>query len=68
MTSWRKTWEVWFPLLVISGTFASVQFVWSNYVGFELVDIVSSAAGMLAGVIVIRLWQPKVAWRFQQRS
>jgi len=65
MTSWRETWAVWFPLTVISGTFASVQFLWSNYVGFELVDIVSSAAGMLAGVIVIRLRRSKSPWRFQ---
>ncbi len=65
MTSWRETYAVWFPLLVISGTFASVQFVWSNYVGFELVDIVSSAAGLLAGVIVIRKWRPKSTWRFK---
>jgi lactate permease len=64
MTSWRATFEVWFPLLVISGTFATVQFLWSNFVGFELVDIVSAAAGMLAGVIVIRLWRPRSIWRF----
>ena len=68
MTSWRETRAVWFPLLVIGGTFASVQFIWSNYVGFELVDIVSSAAGMLAGVIVIRLWRPETTWRFPDRS
>ncbi|MGO9468659.1 MAG: L-lactate permease [Isosphaeraceae bacterium] len=65
MTSWRETRAVWFPLVIIGGTFASVQFIWSNYVGFELVDIVSSAAGMLAGVIVIRLWRPETTWRFQ---
>ncbi len=65
MTSWRETAAVWFPLLMIGGTFASVQFMWSNYVGFELVDIASSAAGMLAGVIVIRLWRPRSIWRFQ---
>ncbi len=40
----RRTWEVRVPLLAIGGTFASVQFLWSNYVGFELVDIVSSVS------------------------
>ncbi len=35
LTSWRKTWEVRFPLLVIGGTFAAVQFVWSNFVGLR---------------------------------
>jgi lactate permease len=65
MTSWRDTLAIWFPLLVIGGTFASVQYAWSNHVGFELVDIVSSAAGLIAGVVVIRLWRPKEAWRFE---
>jgi lactate permease len=66
MTSWRETAAVWFPLTVIGGTFASVQFVWSNYVGFELVDIVASVASMAAGVIVIRCWHPRRTWRFKR--
>jgi lactate permease len=66
MTSWRETAAVWFPLSVIGGTFASVQFLWSNYVGFELVDIVASVASMVSGVIVIRLWRPRRTWRFER--
>jgi lactate permease len=65
LTSWRKTWEVGFPLLVIGGTFAAVQFLWSNFVGFELVDIASSVSSLAAGVIVIRLWRPREVWRFE---
>ena len=66
MTSWRETAAVWFPLSVIGGTFAAVQFLWSNYVGFELVDIVASVASMVAGVVVIRLWRPRRVWRFER--
>jgi lactate permease len=66
MTGWRETAAVWFPLSVIGGTFAAVQFFWSNYVGFELVDIVASVASMVAGVIVIRLWSPRRIWRFDR--
>jgi lactate permease len=66
MTSWRETAAVWFPLSIIGGTFAIVQFLWSNYVGFELVDIVASVASMAAGVIVIRLWRPRQTWRFDR--
>jgi lactate permease len=66
MTSWRETAAVWFPLSVIGGTFAVVQFLWSNYVGFELVDIIASVASMVAGVIVIRLWSPRQTWRFER--
>jgi lactate permease len=65
LTSLRKTWEVRFHLLVIGGTFAAVQFLWSNFVGFELVDIVSSVSSLCAGVIVIRLWKPREVWRFE---
>jgi len=65
LAGWRKAWEVRVPLLVIGGTFASAQFLWSNYVGFELVDIVSSVSSLIAGVIVIRLWRPRETWRFE---
>ncbi len=65
LSSWRKTWEVRFPLLVIGGTFAAVQFLWSNFVGFELVDIVSSVSSLGAGVVVVRLWRPREVWRFE---
>ncbi len=65
LTSFRKTWEVRVPLVVIGGTFATVQFLWSNFVGFELVDIISSVSGLAAGVVVIRFWKPKEVWRFE---
>lgn len=65
MTSWRETWAVRVPLIVIGGTFAAVQFAWSNAVGFELVDIVSSVASLLAGVLVVRFWRPREVWRFE---
>jgi len=68
MTSWRETVEVWFPLTVIGGTFASVQFLWSNYLGYELVDIVSSGSSMVAGVIAIRLWHARQNPRFDQEQ
>jgi lactate permease len=64
LTGWRSTLEVWLPLLVIGGTFALVQFLWSNFVGFELVDIVASVCSMAAGVIVLHLWKPRRVWRF----
>ena len=42
-----------------------MQFLWSNFVGFELVDIVSSVSSLCAGVVVIRLWRPREVWRFE---
>jgi lactate permease len=66
MTSWRETFVVWVPLAAIGGTFAAVQFLWSNFVGFELVDIVAAIASTASGVIAIRLWKPREIWRFER--
>lgn len=68
MTSWKSTLEVWFPLLIIGGTFAGVQFAWSNFVGFELVDIIASVASMASGVIVLHFWKPRRVWRFDHEG
>jgi len=64
MVPWRETLAVWPALLAVGGTFAGVQFAWSNFVGFELVDLASSIASLLAGVVVLRFWRPSVEWRF----
>ncbi len=65
MVGWRQTLAVWPALLAVGGTFAATQFVWSNFVGFELVDLVSSVASLLAGVVVLQFWKPKDEWRFE---
>ena len=64
MAGWRETLAVWPALVVVGGSFAAAQFLWSNYVGFELVDIVSAVASLVAGVVLLRFWRPKVEWRF----
>ncbi len=64
MAGWRATVAVWPALLAVGGTFAGVQFVWSNFVGFELVDIVSAVASLAAGVLILCVWKPKDEWRF----
>ena len=68
MTGWRETFAVWVPLAVIGGTFAAVQFLWSNFVGFELVDIVAAVSSAAAGVTAIHLWKPRETWRFEREA
>ena len=68
MTGWRQTFAVWPALAVVGGTFATIQFLWSNFVGFELVDLVSAVGSLIAGVILLRLWQPKDLWRFDHEA
>ena len=65
MVPWRATLAVWPALLAIGGTFAGAQFAWSNLVGFELVDLVSSIGSLLAGVLILQVWKPKDDWRFE---
>lgn len=52
-------------LAVIGGVFAFTQWTWSNYVGFELVDIISSVASLIAGAVMLKLWKPEQVWRFE---
>ena len=66
MVSWKETFAVWPALLTMGGTFAVVQFAWSNFVGFELVDIVAAVASLLAGAGLLLVWKPKVEWRFPE--
>jgi lactate permease len=68
LAGWRKVLAVWPPLLAVGGTFAAVQFLWSNFVGFELVDIVSSVSSLAAGVGFLRFWKPADVWRFEREE
>jgi lactate permease len=64
LAGFRAMLAVWPALLAVGGTFAAVQWAWSNYVGVDLVDIASAVASLLAGVAVLGVWRPRVAWRF----
>ncbi|WP_435009132.1 L-lactate permease [Tundrisphaera lichenicola] len=64
MVPWRETFAVWPVLLAVGGAFAGTQFAWSNFVGYELVDLVSAVASLGAGVIVLKFWRPEEEWRF----
>jgi lactate permease len=59
MTGWKKTFEVMPALLVAGGSFAVMQFYWSNFVETNLVDIVAAAFSLLVMVGFLRVWRPK---------
>ena len=46
MSGWKGLRGVWPAVLVSGGSFAIVQFLWSNYVGPELVDIVGGLVSL----------------------
>lgn len=49
---------VWPVLLVAGLSFAIGQFVASNYLGYELTDLISSLVAMTATIAFLKLWQP----------
>jgi len=64
MSGWRGLRGVWPAVLVCGGTFAVVQFLWSNFVGPELVDIAGGLISIAALALFMRAWQPKEVWDF----
>ena len=64
MVGWAETFEVFPAILVVGGSFALTQFVWSNYVDSNLVDIMAGVISIVALLIFLRFWKPKKIWRF----
>jgi lactate permease len=58
MVGWRETWQVWPALIVSGGSFAAMQFYWSNYQEPGLVDVVAAVFSLLAMVAFLRVWKP----------
>jgi lactate permease len=58
--------EVWPAILVTGLTFAIFQFLVSNFIGPELVDVISALCSMTALVVFLRYWQPRTTWRTTQ--
>src|SRR5687768_14048564 len=59
MSGWTGLRGAWPAVLVCGGTFAAVQFAWSNFVGPELVDIVGGIASIAALALFCRVWRPR---------
>lgn len=66
MSGWRGLRGVWPAVLVCGGTFAAVQYGWSNFVGVELVDIAGGLASIAALALFARVWQPREVWEFPE--
>lgn len=49
---------VWPALLVSGGSFAAMQFVSSNYLGYALTDVLSSLTSLVMTLIFVKLWHP----------
>ncbi len=54
--------EIWPAILVTGLSFAIPQFLVSNFMGPELVDIIAAIVSMVSLVLFLRVWQPKKVW------
>jgi len=54
--------EIWPAVLVTGVSFAIPQYLVSNFMGPELVDIIAAIVSMLSLVLFLRVWQPKKIW------
>lgn len=55
--------EIWPAILVTGLSFAIPQYLVSNFIGPELVDIIAALVSMVSLVMFLRVWQPKTVWR-----
>ena len=62
MSGWQGLRSVWPAVLVCGGSFAIVQFAWSNYIGVELVDIAGGLTSIAALAAFCKVWQPRDRW------
>jgi lactate permease len=54
---WRSLRALWPMLLVAGGSFASLQFVTSNYINYTLTDVLSSLGSLIVTLLFLRVWR-----------
>lgn len=65
MAGWRGVLGCWPAILVCGGSFASIQYLTSNFHGPTLVDVVGGLGSLVSLALFLRVWQPKEVWRFE---
>jgi lactate permease len=68
MVGWRETFEVLPAILVVGVSFAATQFVWSNFIDSNLVDIAGGVVSLVVTTIFLRFWQPRRIYRFKEEK
>jgi lactate permease len=66
MSGWKGLRGAWPAVLVCGGSFAVVQFLWSNFVGPELVDIMGGLVSLGCLALFCTRWKPAEVWDFPQ--
>ena len=58
----KAMWEIWPAILVTGLSFAIPQYLVSNFIGPELVDIIAAIVSMACLIGFLKVWQPKKIW------
>ena len=58
----KAMWDIWPAILVTGLAFSIPQFLVSNFIGPELVDIIAAIVSMVCLVAFLRVWKPKQVW------
>jgi len=58
----KAMWEIWPAILVTGLSFAIPQYLVSNFIGPELVDIIAALVSMVCLVGFLKVWRPKRVW------
>lgn len=64
MAGWRGMTQVMPAVLTAGISFAVTQFLVANFIGPALVDVLAALVCLGAMVLLLRVWQPRTAWRF----
>lgn len=68
MDGWRGVKETWPAIIVGGGSFALAQYLTSNFVGPELPDITAAIASLVSLTVLLKFWQPKHIFRFENED
>lgn len=60
----RSIGKLWPALLVSGGSFALAQFVTSNYVSYQLTDVLSSLTSLIVTIAFLKVWRPATDAQF----
>jgi lactate permease len=64
MSGWRGVVGCWPAILVCGGSFASLQFLTSNFHGPTLVDVIGGLGSLICLTLFLKIWRPREVWRF----
>lgn len=63
-SGFRSIGKLWPALLVSGGSFALAQFVTSNYLSYQLTDVLSSLTSLIVTIGFLKIWRPVVDPQF----